>query len=151
MNPIVHRLLQLRIEQPDCSNGNDVLQESFRIAAMLYLTRTKFHTSLISALIMTHVAKLKACLSNADGAHWVRLEPLKTWILVMGGMNAGESSTERLWFGSEILEMARHMKMTNWRKVEATAKSLLWIEDLFYDKAQTFWRDLEALEKAVRL
>lgn len=126
VNPIVHRLLQLRLEQPDCSNCNDVLQESFRVTALLYLARTKFHASLIARLTMTYVAKLKACLSNGDRTHWLRLEPLKVWILVIGAMHAEELSDERLWFELEILKMAQLMNMTDLRTVEATAKSMLW-------------------------
>jgi hypothetical protein len=147
VNPIVHRLLQLRIEQPDCSNCNDVLQESFRIAVLLYLARTKFHAGLIARLTITYIAKLKACLSYRDGTHWLRLEPLKIWILVVGGMHTEGPSEERLWFELEILKMARLMDMTDLRKVEEMAKSVLWIEDFFHDQAQMLWRDLGALEK----
>ena len=149
VNPIVHRLLHLRIEQPDRSNCNDVLQESFRIAAMLYLARTKFHKSLISALTAIHVAKLKACLSNECASHWDDLEPLKTWILVMGGMNAKEYSVGRLWFELMILKTARRMNVTRWGEVEVVAKSVLWIDELFYDDAQLLWHDLASREPAV--
>jgi hypothetical protein len=113
VNPIVHSLLQLRIERPDCSNCNDVLQESFRIAAMLFLAWIKFHTGFISALTMTQVTRLKACLSNEGRAHWEKLEPLKLWILVMGGMNSEECSAESLWFRFEILETARRTNVTH--------------------------------------
>ena len=150
VNPIVHRLLQLRLEQPDCSNCNDVLQESFRLATLLCLARTKFHASLIARLTMTYVAKLKACLSNGDRIHWLRLEPLKVWILVIGAMHAEELSEERLWFELEILKMAQLMNMADLRTVDAIAKSVIWIEEFFHDKAQTLWRDLGALEE-VRL
>ena len=151
VNPIVHRLLHLRIEQPDCSNCNDVLQESFRIGTMLYLARTKFHKSLISALTTIHVARLKACLSNECATHWDDLEPLKIWILVMGGMNAKEDSVERLWFELKILKTARRMNVTRREEVEVVAKGILWIDELFHDDSQLLWRDLASRERAVGL
>lgn len=147
VNPIVHRLLLLRIEELDVLTGIQVLQESFRIAALLHLGRIKFHSGLIAGLTRTHVARLRTCLSSGGAAHWLRLEPLKVWILVMGGISAEGPSPERQWFESELLKLARLMNMADWGRVEAMAKSVLWIDDLFHDHAEILWRDLGALEK----
>jgi hypothetical protein len=142
VNPLIFRLHELRRKQPLHQNRRIILQEAIRIAALLFLRRTRWHAMFASTLVESQVAMLRKWLENASEGDWTGFETLKSWVLVMGACSSNKHSAERLWFIKEILRMVRVMRLAGLADMLALVKSVFWIEDLFGEVAQVVWKEL---------
>ena len=145
VNPLVHRLYGLRLKKPYHCCRSETLQEAFRIAALLYLSRTKWTANYISTLFDLQVIKLKRWLSEMDDDLWEDFNILRAWILVIGALCSHEHSAERLWYEREILHMVRYVGGVTLPDLLSQVKSFLWFEDLFGDTALVVWKELRML------
>lgn len=142
VNHLIFRLHEIRFKQPHYHSRRIVLQEAFRIAALLFLRRTKWHAMFVSTLVESQVAMLRTWLEDASESDWKGFETLKSWALVMGACSSNKHSAERLWFIKELLHMVRLMHLANLADMLTLVKSVLWFEDLFGEMAQLVWKEL---------
>ena len=150
-NPLIYRLLELRAEELDDNHHGMILQESFRLAALMFLRKTKWHSVFTTGPIQQQVAKLKTLLGGSqaqeddDDNNWKEFENLKCWVLFMGAIYSIEHSAESVWFASEILRMVKKMKCVDLAEMLSRVKSVLWFEDLFGEAAKALVRQLRML------
>jgi hypothetical protein len=145
VNPLIHRLHELRLSRSHHHEREDLLQEVFRIAALLFLKQTKWHTLFISSLVESLITNLKSWLLETDENDWIGFEALKSWALVMGAINSENYSAERMWFEVELLHMARLIKCANVADMLGIVKSVLWIAELFNEPAEMLWKELRMI------
>ena len=145
INPLVYRLYAMRVRIPHRLHRESMLQESFRIAALLFVARTKWHTVFISSLINLQAANLKDWIGSTKDNDWKGFEALKAWVLVIGATHSRRHSEERLWFLTEILSGWKRAGCATLSEYLAQVKGFLWIEDLFESAASEMWRDLRML------
>jgi hypothetical protein len=142
VNPLIHRLHGLRLSRSHSHERGDFLQEVFRIAALLFLKETKWHTLFVSSLVKSLVTELKSWLRETDENDWIGFEALKSWALVIGAINSGNYSAKRMWFEVKILHMTRLIKCANVADMLGMVKSVLWITELFDEPAVMIWKEL---------
>ena len=145
VNPLVYQLYELRVGELRHGSRGEVLQEVFRIAALLFLRRTKWHAVFVSSLIDSQVVKLKHLLCTTNEYYWTGFETLKAWILVMGALYTRSHSAERLWYETEILRELGCMEGVGLPDLLAQVKGILWFEDLFAEFELTLRKELRML------
>lgn len=146
LEPIVHCLLQQRERLREPSDHVAWMEETFRVAALLYLGRLRrfdSEDSLMLPLTAKHVPRLRESLERIDEKVWGGLWPLRLWVLVMGAMEANQGRDEvRRWFLDQIRAMATSLRFRSWRGVEKVVKDMIWVDELFYRRADTIWAEL---------
>lgn len=146
IEPIVHRLLQQTFRPSKPLDHIAWIQETFRIAALLYLGRLRRFDNedpLMATLTAKHISRLRKSLGIIGKEDWDELWPLRLWALVMGAMECNQGCAEaRKWYLDEMLAMAASLRFRSWREVEKVVKDLLWVDELFHRRADTIWADL---------
>ena len=145
VNPLIYRLHGLRLDRSQRHERGDLLQEVFSIAGLLFLKQTKWNTLFVSSLVESLITKLKAWLYETDENDWIGFEALKSWALVIGAVNSGKYSAERLWFEVEILHTARLIGCASMVDMLGIVKGFLWIADLFDEPAEMVWNELQMI------
>ena len=146
IEPIVHTLLQQRDRLREPPDHITWMEESFRVAALLYLGRLRRFDSddpLMLTITAKHVPRLRESLESIDEKDWGELWPLRLWALVMGAMETGRDRTPmREWYLDQMLAMATSLRFRSWRDIERAVKDVLWVEELFHKRADLIWADL---------
>jgi hypothetical protein len=146
IEPIVHRLLQQRYRLRAPSDHVAWMEETFRVAALLYLGRIRRFDNedpLMLTLTAKHVPRLREALNSTDVKDWGELWPLRLWALVMGAMETNkERPAAREWYLDQMLAMAASLRFRSWRDIAKVVKDVLWVEELFRRRADTIWADL---------
>jgi hypothetical protein len=146
IEPIVHCLLQQRYRLREPSDHVAWMEETFRVAALLYLGRLRRFDSedpLMITLTAKHVPRLRESLESIDEKDWGELWPLRLWALVMGAMETNKDrAVAREWYLDQVLAMATSLRFRSWRQVEKVVKEMLWVDELFHTRADVIWADL---------
>jgi hypothetical protein len=146
IDPIVHWLLQqcFRLYEPSDQAG--WIEETFRVAALLFLGRLRRFDSedpLLFAQTAKHIPRLRLSLERTDEKDWGELWPLRLWALMMGAMETVEARVyAHKWFHDEMLAMAASLMFRSWRAVEKVVKDMLWVEEVFHVRADVIWANL---------
>ena len=146
IDPIVHCLLQRRYRLCQPSDPASWIEETFRVAALLFLGRLRRFDSedtLLVTLTAKHIPRLRESLESTDEKDWGELWPLRLWALVMGAMETiKDRASAREWFHDEMLAMATSLRFQSWRAVEKVVKDMLWVEEVFRVRADVIWEEL---------
>lgn len=146
IEPIVHRLLQQRYRLSEPCDNVAWMEESFRVAALLYLGRLRRFDNedpLMLTLTARHVPRLREALESIDERDWGELWPLRLWALVMGAMETTKGrAIAHKWYLDQILAMAASLRFRSYRQVEKLVKGMLWVEELFRTRADIIWAEL---------
>jgi hypothetical protein len=146
IEPTVHCLLQQRGRLREPSDHVGWMEETFRVAALLYLGRLRRfdnEDSLMGALTARHVPRLRESLERVGKKDWSGLGPLRLWALVMGAMESNQGRAEmRRWYLDQMLAMAAAFRLRSAGDVEKAVKSMLWVDELFRLRADPIWVDL---------
>jgi hypothetical protein len=146
IEPIVHSLLQQRHRPSEPSDHVTWMEETFRVAALLYLGRLRRFDNedpLMLTLTAKHVPRLIEALESIDEKDWGKLWPLRLWALVMGAMETNKHRiVAREWYLDQMRAMAVSRRLRSWSDVEKVVKDMLWVEELFHIRADVIWADL---------
>jgi hypothetical protein len=146
IEPIVHRLLQQQYRLRSPSDHVAWMEETFRVAALLYIGRLRRFDSedpLMVTLTAKHVPRLREALESINGKYWGELWPLRLWALVMGAMESNKDrAAAREWYLDQMLAMAASLRFRSWRDIVKVVKDMLWVDELFRRRADTIWADL---------
>jgi len=146
IDPIVHCLLQQCYRLCEPSDPASWIEETFRVAALLFFGRLRRFDSedpLLFTLTAKHIPRLRQSLESTDEKDWGELWPLRLWALVMGAMETiKDRASAREWFHEEILAMAASSRYRSWRAIEEVVKDMLWVEEVFHVRADVIWADL---------
>ena len=147
LDPIVHRLLRLRCRNDELQTPFMAMQESFRVAALLFLGRLRRWDSedvLMSILTAKHLLRLQQSLQSTDTFEWGEMWPLRLWALIMGAMETGKDTLERVWYVRAIMEMRMSHALTSSGQVERMVKDILWVDEVFQERALIIWHILRS-------
>jgi hypothetical protein len=146
IEPTVHCLLQQRGRLREPSDHVAWMEETFRVAALLYLGRLRRfdnEDSLMLALTARHLPRLRESLERVGEKDWSGLWPLRLWALAMGAMESNQGRAEmRRWYLDQMLAMAASLRLRSSRDVEKVVKGMLWVDEQFRRRADTVWADL---------
>jgi hypothetical protein len=146
IDPIVHRLQQQRYRLHQPFDQASWIEETFRVAALLFLGRLRRFDGedpLLFTLTAKHIPRLRQSLESTDEEDWGELWPLRLWALVMGAMETlKDRDSARKWFHDEILAMAASQRFRSWREVEKVVKDMLWVEEVFHVRGDVIWAEL---------
>ena len=146
IDPIVHWLLQQRYRLRQPSDPASWIEETFRVAALLFLGRLRRFDSedpLLFTLTAKHIPRLRQSLESTDEKDWGELWPLRFWALMMGAMETiKDRVSAHKWFHDEMLAMAASLRFRSWRAVEKVVKDMLWVDEVFHVRADAIWANL---------
>jgi hypothetical protein len=146
IEPTVHWLFQQRGRLREPCDHVAWMEETFRVAALLYLGRLRrfdSEDSLMDSLTARHVPRLRESLERVSEREWSVVWPLRLWALVMGAMESNQGRAEmRRWYLDQILAMAAALRFRSSSDVENVVKGMLWVDNLFRLRADAIWADL---------
>lgn len=147
-NVVVYDLLQAHRDGIMDADGGYVMQEAFRLAAMLYIYETKFYPDGLFFLVPNLPARLRIVLAGHPGADWAELWPLKLWILSIAAISSEPDPPERAWFVDQLAQCLDLQVPEYWPWVSQLLRDILWIEEIYAEKAKSLHADLEALKSS---
>ena len=145
-NVVVYDLLQARCDEDLDADEARAMQETFRMAAMLYIYETKFCPDGLFFLLSNLPARIRTVLAQNPDIDWAELWPLKLWILSIAAISAEPDPTERSWFVYELSQCLELHDPEYWLQLTHLLKGILWIEKIYTEKAKSLYASLEALK-----
>ena len=143
---VVYDLLRARRDEDVDADDGHVMQEAFRLAAMLYIYETKFYPDGLYFLIPDLPTRLRTVLEGHLGIDWAELWPLKLWILSIAAISSEPDTPERAWFVDQLSQCLDLQVPEYWPWLTQLLRDILWIEEIYSEKAKSLHAMLEALK-----
>jgi hypothetical protein len=145
INPLLYQLLSLRPKMIDETDPISTLREATRLGAMLSLATFRRKAALFKVISDVQVDKLQYFLQlhlalETGRVDWVRLEPLKLWLLMMAGMESSVQE-QRAWFIHQLTAVAHNMRLKTWGQAQLILLSMFWVGDALDESGRALWED----------
>jgi Fungal specific transcription factor domain len=139
-----HRLLSLpaAVELQDVDLLSPRVYEACRITALIYGIAVVLPVSDAHNILKDLVQRLKASLMYFEGKSCeAGLSALYLWMLVLGGI-AASGGPERIWFVAQLERVVMKSLVYEWRRVEETLRSFLWLESACGPGGRILWAEV---------
>lgn len=145
-NSIQHRILSLPTAQELVDWKGKSMYESLRLAAIAYSLLTIFPLAPRVAPFshLTHL--LKQSLGFAVQDQWKAEPQILIWILVTGGIAAGDVDTIH-WFASSLVPVVEGNKIRSWSDLKEVLTSVMWVDSICDEAAEELWSTILQVRK----
>jgi hypothetical protein len=123
------------------------IQESSRVAALLYANRVLRAMPNNAAMISHLLHHLMRCLQRTNLENrWGKYPELLLWVMFLGG-TATTTTADHIWFVTQVMTLAAALELRSWSDVKGVLERYLYPEHALEKLCVSFWEEIEkALE-----
>ncbi len=130
IDPLIHRLLELRIKKEEIDETNFLNDECCRLGALILLAKIRRRFKDIRPAFegVVSMPELISILKR-HYEDWTTFKSSILWLLIMGAMET-ENAEEKLWICQQLPRAARMMELKTWDEVYVISSNMLWVGDV---------------------
>ncbi|KAG4438503.1 hypothetical protein IFR05_006026 [Cadophora sp. M221] len=142
--PIVHKLMDLKIEGAIVNDYWDIVQEASRLAIFFFLGELRRQCGALGVSTTLFLTKFKSHMIDfGSGIDWQPCHRLLLWMLFFGTLESWELP-EQDWYVETIVRVAKAMGLGSWDAVVEEVKGFVWVEYIHDTKAAVVGQHLMA-------
>lgn len=123
-NPMIHKLLSFRPLQDMPSSHTSHIQESIRLACLLYMASVWRFFGVAPVVPDTLLEHLRSVLEETIEP-WGPVQTMEIWTVYMGAVNALDGRLE-VWYLDRLVALCKSNGIESWDELEKILRGVLW-------------------------